>query len=79
MSKPRRGHYRRTTHQIAIAGETEVLLRQLAARTGNSMRTALVKAVQEKHAELDRATRHRVEWSRKRRPDKPRAVSDQIY
>jgi hypothetical protein len=78
VSKPRFGRYRPTTRQIAITGDTELLLRKLAARTDDSVRAALVKAIQEKHRELDRAMRHRVEWSRKHRAAKPRALTGQI-
>lgn len=74
-SKPRRGTYRRATRQIAIAGEAELLLRKLAARTGESVRTALIRAVREKHGDLDREMRRRIEWSRKRRAAKPRPLA----
>jgi hypothetical protein len=71
ISKPRLAPYRRITRQIALSGETELLLRKLAARTGESVRTALIRAVQEKHHALDREKRRRIEWSRKHRAAKP--------
>jgi len=71
MSKARPGPYRRRTRQIVIRdGETEQLIRKLAALTGDSVRAAIVRAVKEKHEMLDRLMRRRVDWSRKIRPQK---------
>jgi hypothetical protein len=76
LSKPRPGPYRRITKSIVIFDEeTEALIRKLAARTGDSARSAVAKAVKERHERLDRMMRQRVEWSRRHRPRKRLAIA----
>ncbi|TMI99930.1 MAG: hypothetical protein E6G97_20275 [Alphaproteobacteria bacterium] len=75
-SKPRPGPYRPRKRGIRITDkETEALIRKLAAVTGETIEIAVLKAVNEKHKALDHLMRHRVEWSRRRRPRKPRPIA----
>ena len=68
--KPRRGPYRRRTEKKIVITDRESIanIHELARRTGLTIDAAIEMACDERLAQIEREMRHRVEWSRQRRP-----------